>query len=304
MNRIGIYAHYDIKNIVDDYVLFAISELKKVCNEVIFVSCSDLKEEELNKLDCHKVVEPHKEYDFGSYKRGFLYAQNNHMLKSCDELVFLNDSCYGPFKPLDKIFDLMKENSCDFWGLTKNKYAFKIIKNKTKDCYIPHIQSYFFVLRPSVFNSKAFSEFILSVKEEENKNSVIEKYEIGLTTELEASGFVSDYAIKDFYKYNNPTIYKWRKLYKKSDFPFIKCSLLRLNNSLHTTVDGWKELLTEEQIQLIEKNLSYTRRKQSLKHYAPRFLKEFVFNRLPNKKMKSRIITRFLLKTVFAFLTD
>lgn len=60
MNRIGIYAHYDIKNIVDDYVLFAISELKKVCNEVIFVSCSDLKEEELNKLDCHKVVEPHR----------------------------------------------------------------------------------------------------------------------------------------------------------------------------------------------------------------------------------------------------
>lgn len=304
MGRIAIYAHCDRKNIIDDYVLFALSELKKVCEEIIFVSCSELAEEELKKLDCHKIVENHKEYDFGSYKRGFLYAKKHKMLDKCKELVFLNDSCYGPFKPLDKIFETMEKNPCDFWGLTKNKYAFKIVKNRTKDCYIPHIQSYFFVLRPSVFDSKAFQDFISSVKEEDCKNSVIEKYEIGLTSELEAKGFVSDYAIKDFYKYNNPTIYKWRKLYEKSDFPFIKCSLLRLNNSLHTTIEGWKELLTKEQIAIVEKNLSYTRRIKPMKHFAPRFLKEFVFNHLPNKKMKSRMISRALLKSVLAFLTD
>ncbi len=304
MNRVCIYAHFDEKNIIDDYVLFAIEEMKKVCNEVIFVSCCDLPQSELNKLDCHKISEIHKEYDFGSYKRGFIFAKNHELLEFCDELVFVNDSCYGPFKPLDKIFNSMVENPCDFWGLTKNKYAFKIVKNRTKDCYIPHIQSYFFVLRPQVFKSKCFEDFITSVQEEENKNIVIEKYEIGLTTELEAGGFECDYAIKDFYKYNNPTVYKWRKLYKKSDFPYIKCSLLRLKNSLHTTVEGWEKLLTAEQVEMIEKNLSYTRRIKPMQHFAPRFLKEIVFNHLPNKKMKSRIVTRFLLKTIFAFLTD
>ena len=197
----------------------------------------------------------------------------------------------------------MENNSCDFWGMTKNKYAFKIVKNRTKDFYIPHVQSYFFVLKQNVFNSETFNNFITSVKEEENKNSIIEKYEIGLTATLEQAGFVSDCAIKSFYKYNNPTVYKWRKLYEKTDFPFVKCSLLRLNNTLHTTVDGWQELFTQEQIDLIEKNLAYTQ-KRPLKHTCPRVIKEFVFNHLPNKKMKSRMVTRALLKSVLSFLTD
>lgn len=303
MKRIAILAHFDKKNIIDDYVLFYVNELKKVCSDIIFVSCCDLPQEELNKLDCHKIAQKHNEYDFGSYKRGFLYAKENNFLENCEELLFVNDSCYGPFKPLEKIFSDMENNSCDFWGMTKNKYAFKIVKNRTKDCYIPHVQSYFFVLKQNVFNSETFNNFITSVKEEENKNSIIEKYEIGLTATLEQAGFVSDCAIKSFYKYNNPTVYKWRKLYEKTDFPFVKCSLLRLNNTLHTTVDGWQELFTQEQIDLIEKNLAYTQ-KRPLKHTCPRVIKEFVFNHLPNKKMKSRMVTRALLKSVLSFLTD
>ncbi|MBR2525644.1 hypothetical protein IKE67_04185 [bacterium] len=303
MNRVAIFAHFDTKNIIDDYVLFYINELKKVCSNIVFVSCCDLPQEELNKLDCHKIAQKHNEYDFGSYKRGFLYAKENNLLEGCEELLFANDSCYGPFKSLEKIFSNMKDNNSDFWGMTKNKYAFKIVKNRTKDCFIPHVQSYFFVLKHNVFNSQVFEEFINSVKEEENKNSIIEKYEIGLTTTLEQAGFVSDCAIKSFYKYNNPTVYKWRNLYKETDFPFIKCSLLRLNNTLHTTVDGWQELFNQEQINLITKNLSYTQ-KRSIKHTCPRVIKEFVFNYLPNKKMKSRMITRALLKSILSFLTD
>ncbi|MBR1680252.1 hypothetical protein IJ707_00510 [bacterium] len=303
MKRIAILAHYDKKNIIDDYVLFCINELKRVCNEVVFVSCCDLSENELNKLDCHKISKEHNEYDFGSYKRGFVYAKENNLLENCDEILFLNDSCYGPFKPLDKIFEKMNESSCDFWGFTKNKYAFKIVKKRTKDCFIPHIQSYFFVLKSNVFNSQVFNDFINSVKEEESKNKVIEKYEIGLTTVLEAAGFSSDFLIKKFYKYNNPTVYKWRELYEKSDFPFIKCSLLRLNNTLHTTVEGWRDLFTKEQIGLIEKNLEYTRTRK-MKHLAPAWFKKFVFNHLPNKKMKLRMLTRALLRSIFAFITD
>ena len=303
MNRIAILAHFDKKNIIDDYVLFYVEELKKVCSDVIFVSCCDLSQEELGKLDCHKIAKQHNEYDFGSYKRGFLYAKEKNLLENCDELVFVNDSCYGPFKPLEKIFSNMENNTCDFWGMTKNKYAFKVVKNRTKDCYIPHVQSYFLVLKKNVFNSRIFEEFINSVKEEENKNSIIEKYEIGLTTTLEDAGFVSDCAIKEFYKYNNSTVYKWRKLFEQTNFPFVKCSILRLKNTLHTTAEGWQELFTKEQIDLIEKNLSYTKLKP-MKHNCPRVIKEFVFNHLPNKKMKSRMITRALLRSVLSFLTD
>ena len=57
MNRVAIFAHYDKKNIIDDYVIFYIQELKKIANEVIFVSCCDLPKEELDKLDCYKIAQ-------------------------------------------------------------------------------------------------------------------------------------------------------------------------------------------------------------------------------------------------------
>ena len=296
MNRVAIFAHYDKKNIIDDYVVFYVQELQKIAKNVIFVSCCDLPKEELDKLDCYKIAQKHKEYDFGSYKRGFIFAKNNNLLKDCEELIFANDSCYGPFKPLEKIFNSMSVNDCDFWGLTKNRIGFKKLKNdKVKDIYCPHVQSYFFVLRPNVFNSQAFEEFINSIEYQENKNDIILKYEIGLTKTLENVGFKSDFAIKEFYKSNNPTIFKWRKLYETTAFPFVKCSVLRLQNYLHTTIEGWKQLFTPEQLDLIKKNLKYTSRVKPIRHRAPRVLKEFVMDIIPKGTSKRAAIVRKIL---------
>lgn len=296
MNRVAIFAHYDKKNIIDDYVVFYINELQKIADKVVFVSCCHLPKEELDKLNCYKIAQKHEEYDFGSYKRGFNFAKENNLLKDCEELIFANDSCYGPFKSLEKIFNSMSVSDCDFWGMTKNKIGFKKLKNgKVKDVYCPHIQSYFFVLKPKIFTSKVFDEFINSVKYEENKNDIILKYEIGLTKTLEKAGFKSDFAIKEFYKENNPTIFKWRKLYETTDFPFVKCSVLRLQNYLHTTIEGWKELFTPEQTQMIETNLAYTSRIKPIRHRMPRVLKEFVMDIIPKGTSKRAAIVRKLL---------
>lgn len=297
MNRVAIFAHYDKKNIIDDYVIFYVQELQKIAKDVVFVSCCDLQEQELNKLDCYKIAQIHNEYDFGSYKRGFNFAKEKNLLKNCDELIFANDSCYGPFKPLNKIFDKMSEKDCDFWGLTKNRIGFKKLKNgKVKDVYCPHIQSYFVVLRQNAFLSNEFDEFINSVIYQENKNDVVLNYEIGLTKALEKTGFKSDYVVKDFCKSNNPTVFKWRKLYEKTEFPFVKCSVLRLKNYLHTTIEGWKDLFNEKQIELIEKNLKYTARTKPMRHNAPKFLKKFVMDIIPKGTSKRAGITRKLLE--------
>lgn len=297
MNRVAIFAHYDKKNIIDDYVVFYVKELQKIAKNVIFVSCCDLPKEELDKLDCYKIAQKHKEYDFGSYKRGFIFAKNNNLLKDCEELIFANDSCYGPFKPLEKIFNSMSVNDCDFWGLTKNRIGFKKLKNdKVKDTFCPHVQTYFIVLRQNAFLSKAFNEFINLVKYQESKNDVVLNYEIGLTKTLEKAGFKPDFVIKNFYKSNNPTVFKWRKLYEKTDFPFVKCSVLRLKNYLHTTAEGWQDLFTQEQIELIEKNLKYTSRLKPMRHNAPKVLKEFVMDIIPKGTSKRAAIMRKLLE--------
>ena len=121
-------------------------------------------------------------------------------------------------------------------------------------------------------------------------------YEIGLTKMLEKAGFKSDFVIKNFYKSNNPTVFKWRKLYEKTDFPFVKCSVLRLKNYLHTTAEGWQDLFAQEQIELIEKNLKYTSRLKSMRHNTPKVLKEFVMEIIPKGTSKRAAIMRKLLE--------
>src|SRR5574344_1215747 len=96
-NRIAIFAHFDKDNIIDDYVVYFLKALKSVSDKIIFVSANDLSDFEIKKVDniCEKIIsEKHDEYDFGSYKRGFLYLLENNI--EPDELIFANDSCFGP----------------------------------------------------------------------------------------------------------------------------------------------------------------------------------------------------------------
>ena len=49
--RACFFAHYDRDGIIDDYVVHYIKELKKVCNDIIFASVSNVSKEEQKKLD-------------------------------------------------------------------------------------------------------------------------------------------------------------------------------------------------------------------------------------------------------------
>lgn len=97
MKRTAVFAHYDKNNLIQDYVVYYLSELKKCAEKIIFVSDSDVLPVELKKIEDiveHSIIGRHGEYDFGSYKRGFLYAKENNLLTTCEELILANDSCY------------------------------------------------------------------------------------------------------------------------------------------------------------------------------------------------------------------
>ena len=116
----AIFAGYDKDGIVDDYVIYYLKELKKVA-DIVFVYDNTFFKEELDKvknLTIHQICEKHGEYDFGSYKRGFLWAKEQDILNKYDSLVFCNDSVYGPFYPLEQIFNKFEnDRDVDFWGM-------------------------------------------------------------------------------------------------------------------------------------------------------------------------------------------
>jgi len=266
--RAAIFAHYDKDNVIDDYVIFYLQELKKVCEKLVFVSSCELDSEELKKLNdiCDKTIsENHKEYDFGSYKRGFFSLNKPEIY---DEIIFANDSCFGPFYPLEQIFDKMNFKQCDFWGISENLV-------NLKGRYCPHIQTYFFVIRKNIVCDKNFKEFLCNVKCAENKNAIIKQYEIGFSELLHKLGYKSAAFVEDYKDYRNPTISKWREMFEKKLSPFVKCSLLRAQNTTMTIVTDWEKLFNQPELTMIKKNLTRTKTSHT---YSNSKLKQILLN--------------------------
>ena len=181
-SRIAVFAVFCSDGRISNRQIYYLKGLKKIAGRIILEADSPVFEEELSKIKdlvCHCEFKYHREYDFGSYKRGYEYALKTGMLEDAEELVFCNDSCYGPVYPFEECFGVMAERSCDFWGMTLNKKLKK------------HIQSYFYVFRPKVFKSKFFAEFMHKIKKQPGIDKVIKKYETVLTEYLEKNSFSS-----------------------------------------------------------------------------------------------------------------
>lgn len=186
--RLAVYAAWDGNGYVDKADMYYIRALKEVADNVIYVCDNGLVAGEAEKLSrdvCCILAARHGEYDFGSYKRGFAYAQNHGLLDSVEELIFCNDSCYAPVHPFKPVFDEMQGKECDFWGITENTE------------FSRHIQSYFMVFRPQVFQSKVFNQFITGITAQKTVQDVIENYEVGLSETL----INAQYAYKSYIPY-------------------------------------------------------------------------------------------------------
>jgi len=214
-NKTIIFAHYDKNSIIDDYVIFYLKELHKIADTIIFVSDCNLSNKELSKLDgitTHNIAKNHGEYDWGSYKYGYKYLYENNLLESIDELILCNDSVYGPIYPLENYINTLSNSNSDFSGFFKN------IFNYYEKEDIAHLQSWFLLLKKQVFNSSQFKNFILSVKNLNNKKDIVNNYEIGFTTEM-SRYFTYDYLYTSL---NYDAVYRSPVKLIKNGFPFCK----------------------------------------------------------------------------------
>ncbi len=224
--RYAVFASYTSNGIIGNDVVFYLRELNKITDGIVFIADNEINEEEAKKLDdltIYYKFERHNEYDFGSYKRGFLYLKESGLLNNANEIIFANDSCYGPLKPLDKFIKKWEiENKPDFYGITVNNYGIQYGKTTYTMVKNPHIQSYFFMVTKSIFEKDFFVNFMNSIKSENSKNSVIYKYEIGLSDEIKKNNFkIASYFIFKNEK-ENPTLIGKKLLYTIRNGFFIK----------------------------------------------------------------------------------
>jgi len=188
-SRLLVYAHYNPQGLVSEYVYHSISELKKVAESIIFVSNSVLKNKDEKRLNdlCDDVLQrENKGYDFAAW-RDVLKKIGWKSLEPFDSLILMNDTCFGPIFDISDIFYEMEKREVDFWGLTNNEKH--IDRSTWQRKVIPkHLQSYFICFPKKTFRKKVFQRFFESIEDMENVNTVVEKYEIGLSKTLENAG--------------------------------------------------------------------------------------------------------------------
>lgn len=209
MKRLAIFAFYNGKGLINDYVVTYLKYLKEVSDSIIFVADNEPNVKELSKiypLVSHIESYHHGEYDFGSYKIGFNYAKEHCLLDDVDEIILCNDSCFC-VDSLKPAFDKMSTKPCDFWSMTASNE------------YEPHLQSFFLVVKKKLFNSEVFSNYLDNVKHLDSFLEIVNTYEIPLKMTFEKECFKSASYIKAPKK-NNPTFFPIKCI--KVKMPLIK----------------------------------------------------------------------------------
>lgn len=225
VKRACIYFIYDKDGIIDDYILFQLKELKK---SVTFIHCViNGTLQKRGKDDLLKIVDEvyereNKGVDIGAYKAAIDYIGWNK-LDSFDELILMNNTCFGPVFPFEEAFKWSMKRDVDVWGLTWdlksnwNKSCNYLHYNKMKK----HIQSYFVVIRKNLLGSDFLKKFFKEIPEDTDYISS------GLMYEYAFPGYFEKYGYKcavycDDEDLNYPLLHNPIELLKKYRMPLVK----------------------------------------------------------------------------------
>jgi hypothetical protein len=176
--RIAIFMHFDRRGRVSPTAIFYIKELIAGGYCVVFVTnpgrLTPEGEAELRKLCVAIFIGRNIGYDFGAWRdvieKLTLPAQDTR------ELVILNDSMYGPLRPLSAMLARIDYTQADIWGLTESwQHRY-------------HMQSFFLGFGAKALQSPAFAEFWRDVRPAPFKTFIVREYEIGLTQKMLKAG--------------------------------------------------------------------------------------------------------------------
>jgi lipopolysaccharide biosynthesis protein len=219
--RLFIFAAYDPadprRGVIDDSLLVYLRELSRLGDIVLYMD-NDVDPAQMKKLApyvLHAGAGRHGEYDFGSYKRAYIWARDNLRLADYDWVYMVNDSVYAPTRPLRPIIGRLESAGWKTTGM---------VFNPSKRH--PHIQSWFIGMSPAVFLSKWFDEFIRDIRPQNQKGVVTHLYEHGFTRQLAAKNIPwgCEYTIK------NRGVYNRVEYLFRHGFPFIKKSAFTRHN--------------------------------------------------------------------------
>jgi hypothetical protein len=275
--KIVLFMHFDRTGRVRPQILDYIRQLRDSGRSVVFITNAGFltaaATQALQPLCTCIIVRRNRGYDFGAWCDGVEHFDLPRA--DTEEIIFANDSVFGPITPIAPMLSRIDYAKADIWGLVESwQYRY-------------HLQSFFFAFGPTALQSPAFGKFWRGIKPVPAKAYIIRQYEIGITQKMIKAGLSvaslwtyqslvesvdyqtldelilqseSDTGKADPILRNrrlqvlrlrdavsrrvalNPTADLWRQLLL-AGFPFIKRELLRENPAEVEDVADWIELV-------------------------------------------------------------
>jgi len=159
------------------------------------------------------MTKPNVGYDFGSWATALAVLPQ---IATKSNVILANDSLLGPFTSLSPMLSAFEGSASDVWGATDTTE------------YIPHLQSYLLGFRDGVLAHRALRSFWRTIRVIDDKDTIVVRYEIGLSRLLATEGFLT----RSWFDHRrivpdggNPTTVGGSRLLE-AGFPFVKRILI------------------------------------------------------------------------------
>lgn len=173
--RAVILAHHDVDGVVDPSVIEAATIYRRIADVLVLVSASATAlPPELRDVVDRFIPRRNVGYDFGCWKAGWEALSSG---EGFDEILFVNDSVYGPLFDATWMGDEAPCGDADFWGMVLS------------EARGPHVQSWFMGARRAVIEFPGFGDFWAAVGADMPKEEIIRRQEIGLSARLAQHAF-------------------------------------------------------------------------------------------------------------------
>ena len=196
MRRMGIFFFYDKDGIVGEYVSYYLQSIRPHLSHLIVVINGKINIEGRKKIEPFAdeiLIRENAGMDSWAYKYAMTYYGYEN-LKSFDELLLFNFTCYGGVYPFDPMFDEMAKRQCDCWGHAKYPERRGVVLSKMqKTNYIPeHIMSYFVLIRKKMFTDPSWKEYWDTLEMPFSHGDAVAVNELRFTPYFEDRGFALD----------------------------------------------------------------------------------------------------------------
>ncbi|MFT4260670.1 rhamnan synthesis F family protein [Microbacterium sp.] len=192
--RALIYVVYDRRGDVEDYILYALEQLRRHCDTIIAVVNGKLTpdgRQRLEKVSDEVLQRENRGFDIAGYKHGLDHLGDR--VAEYDEIILANDTWYGPVRSFAPVFERMDRQELHFWGMTDHP---RVEPNPfTGTGYLAyHLQSYWLVVRRDMFLSREWTDYWRALPELNTYEDAVVKHEAVFTEIFISHGFVGEVA--------------------------------------------------------------------------------------------------------------